>query len=96
MVNSTEVGAIFGTNRGMPASETQREGVEMDAIAQQILDYEASIADRVGDPPPVPIVGYGSIEAKFKELGQELAFGTLSVDDAVSQLFTEIDVVLNQ
>jgi multiple sugar transport system substrate-binding protein len=96
MVNSTEVGAIFGTNRGMPASETQREGVEMDAIAQQILDYEASIADRVGDPPPVPIVGYGSIEAKFKELGQELAFGTLSVDDAVSQLFTEIDVILNQ
>jgi multiple sugar transport system substrate-binding protein len=96
MANSPEVGAIFGTNRGMPASETQRDGIEVDAIAQQILDYEESIADRLGDPPPVPIVGYGSIEAKFKALGQELGFGTVTVDDAVDQLFAEIDVILNQ
>ncbi|GAA2971602.1 multiple sugar transport system substrate-binding protein [Microbacterium terrae] len=96
MVNSPEAGAIFGTNRGMPASETQRAGIEIDATAQQILDYEASVADRIGDPPPVPIVGYGSVEAKFKELAQELGFGTISVDDAVSQLFAEIDVIVNQ
>ncbi|GAA1997048.1 extracellular solute-binding protein [Microbacterium pumilum] len=96
MVNSPEAGAIFGTNRGLPASSTQRDGVELDATAQQILDYEASIADRLGDPPPVPIIGYGSVEAKFKELGQELGFGTITVDDAVDQLFTEIDVILNQ
>jgi multiple sugar transport system substrate-binding protein len=96
MVNSPEAGAIFGTNRGMPASETQREGIELDAIAQQILDYEASIADRLGDPPPVPIVGYGSVEAKFKALGQELGFGTVTVDAAVDQLFAEIEVIVGQ
>lgn len=96
LVNSPEVGAIFGTNRGMPASRTQLEGVELDAIAQQIIDYEESIADRIGDAPPVPIVGYGSIEAKFKALGQELGFGTITVDEAVDQLFAEIDVIVNQ
>ena len=96
LVNSPEVGAIFGTNRGMPASQSQLDGVELDKTAQQIIDYEESIADRVGDAPPVPVVGYGSVEAKFKALGQELGFGTITVDEAVDQLFTEIDVILNQ
>jgi multiple sugar transport system substrate-binding protein len=96
LVNSPEAGAIFGTNRGMPASQTQLEGVELDETAQQIIDYEESIADRIGDAPPVPIVGYGSVEAKFKALGQELGFGTITVDDAVDQLFAEIDVIINQ
>lgn len=96
MVNSPEVGAIFGTNRGMPASSTQRDGVEINEVAQQVVDYEESIADRLGTPPPVPIVGYGSVEAEFKALGQELGFGTLTVDEAVDRLFAEIDVILNQ
>ena len=96
LVNSPEVGSIFGTNRGMPASQTQLDGVELDETAQQIIEYEESIADRIGDAPPVPIVGYGSVEAKFKALGQELGVGTITVDEAVEQLFTEIDVILNQ
>ena len=96
LVNSPEVGAIFGTNRGMPASETQLDGIELDKTAQQIIDYEESIADRVGDAPPVPVIGYGSVEAKFKALGQELGFGTITVDEAVDQLFAEIDVILSQ
>jgi multiple sugar transport system substrate-binding protein len=96
LVNSPEAGKIFGTNRGLPASETMLEGAELDPLGQQISDYEASIADRLGDAPPVPIVGYGSLEEKFRQLGQELGFGTLTVDEAVEQFFNEMDVVLNQ
>ena len=96
LVNSPEAGAIFGTNRGMPASQTQLDGIELDETAQQIIDYEESIADRIGDAPPVPIVGYGSVEAEFKALGQELGFGTITVDEAVDRLFGEIDVIVNQ
>lgn len=96
LVNSPEAGAIFGTNRGLPASETMLEGAELDPIGQQIRDYEESIADRLGDAPPVPIVGYGTLEEKFRQLGQELGFGTLTVDEAVEQFFNEMDVVLNQ
>jgi multiple sugar transport system substrate-binding protein len=96
MVNSPEVGAIFGTNRGMPASSSQRDGVELNDVAQQVLDYEESIADRLGTPPPVPVIGYGSVEAEFKALGQEIGFGTLTVDEAVDRLFAEIEVILNQ
>ncbi|WP_203579939.1 ABC transporter substrate-binding protein [Microbacterium hibisci] len=96
LVNSPESGEIFGTNRGLPASETALEAAELDPLSQQVKDYEASIADRLGDAPPVPIVGYGTLEEKFRQLGTELNFGTVTVDEAVSQFFAEMDVVLNQ
>ena len=43
----------------------------------------------------MPIVGYGTLEEKFRELGTELNFGTITVEDAVSQFFNEMDIVLN-
>lgn len=95
LVNSPESGEIFGTNRGLPASSTALDAAELDPLSQQVKDYEASIADRLGDAPPVPIVGYGTLEEKFRQLGVELNFGTITVEDAVSQFFTEMDVVLN-
>ncbi|WP_251452043.1 extracellular solute-binding protein [Microbacterium sp. Marseille-Q6648] len=95
LVNSPQSGEIFGTNRGLPASETALEAAELDPLSQQVRDYEASIADRLGDAPPVPIVGYGTLEEKFRQLGVELNFGTITVEEAVSQFFTEMDVVLN-
>ena len=96
LVNSPQSGEIFGTNRGLPASETQLEGAELDPLSQQVKDYEASIADRLGDAPPVPIVGYGTLEEKFRQLGQELGFGTITPEEAATQFFNEMDVVLNQ
>jgi len=95
LINSPQSGEIFGTNRGLPASSTALAAADLDPLSQQIKDYEASIADRLGDAPPVPIVGYGTLEEKFRQLGTELNFGTTTVDDAVSQFFTEMDVVLN-
>ena len=96
LVNSPESGEIFGTNRGLPASETALAAAELDPLSQQVKDYEASIADRLGDAPPVPIVGYGTLEEKFRQIGTELNFGTMTVDEAVSEFFTEMDVILNQ
>ena len=96
LVNSPESGEIFGTNRGLPASQTALEAAELDEFSQKVADYEASIADRLGDAPPVPIVGYGSLEEKFRQLGTELNFGTVTVDEAVDQFFSEMDVALNQ
>ena len=95
LINSPESGEIFGTNRGLPASETARDAADLDELSQTIADYEASIADRLGDAPPVPIVGYGSLHEKFRELGEELNFGTISVDEAVAQFFAEMDVVVS-
>ncbi|MCR2783478.1 MULTISPECIES: ABC transporter substrate-binding protein [unclassified Microbacterium] len=95
LINSPESGAIFGTNRGLPASETALEAAELDPLSQQVADHEAAIADRLGDAPPVPIVGFGTLEEKFRQLGTELNFGTITVDEAVAQFFSEMDIVLN-
>ncbi|WP_127473327.1 ABC transporter substrate-binding protein [Microbacterium sulfonylureivorans] len=96
LINSPQSGEIFGTNRGLPASETALAAAELDPLSAQVKEYEESIADRLGDAPPVPIVGYGTLEEKFRQLGAELNFGTVTVDEAVSQFFGEMDVVLNQ
>ena len=95
LVNSPQSGEIFGTNRGLPASETALAAAELDPLSTQVKEYEASIADRLGDAPPVPIVGYGSLEEKFRVLGTELNFGTKTVEEAVAEFFAEMDVVLN-
>jgi multiple sugar transport system substrate-binding protein len=95
LVNSSKVGEIFGTNRGLPASATQLEGAQLDAMGEQIKAYEASISDRLGDAPPVPIVGYGTLEQKFLELGREVGYGTVEPEAAAEQFFTEMDVVVN-
>ena len=94
LVNDPEVGEIFGTNRGLPASSTQLAGMELGPIETQVQQYEASITDRLGDPPPLPVSGQGSLEEKFRQLGVELGFGTLTIPEAVDQFFIEMDVVL--
>jgi len=96
LINSPQSGEIFGTNRGLPASSTALDAADLDPLSQQIADYEASIEDRLGDAPPVPIVGYGTLEEEFRTLGTELGFGTVTVDEAVDRFFTEMDVTLNQ
>lgn len=96
LINSPESGEIFGTNRGLPASATAREAADLDPVSQDIVAYEESISDRLGEAPPAPIVGYGSLHEKFRELTEELNFGTITVDEAVERFFAEMDVVLSQ
>ena len=40
------------------------------------------------------MVGYGSLEQTFWDLGKSIGLGALSVDDAVEQFFTESEVIL--
>ena len=94
VVNSEEAGEIFGTTLGFPASESKLAGTTLEGVDAQVADYLDSVADRIGDAPPVPVVGYGSLEQTFWDLGKEIGLGTLSVDDAVEQFFGEAEVIL--
>ncbi len=95
VVNSAAAGEIFGTTLGFPASTSKLEGATLEGPDKQVADYIESAADRIGDAPPVPIAGYGTLEQTFWELGKSLGLGTTTVDQAVSQFFSEADVVLN-
>lgn len=94
VVNSPIAGEIFGTTLGFPASETKLSGAVLEGPDKQVADYLESVADRIGDAPPVPVVGYGSLEQKFWDLGKALGLGAITVDEAVSQFFAEAKVVL--
>ena len=94
VVNSEEAGEIFGTTLGFPASETKLAGTTLEGVDAQVADYLESVADRIGEAPPVPVVGYGSLEQTFWDLGKSIGLGALSVDDAVDQFFTEAKVIL--
>jgi len=96
VVNSEQAGEIFGTTLGFPASSSKLAGTTLEGVDKEVADYIDSVSDRVGDAPPIPVVGYGSLEQKFWELGKELGLGTVTVDDAVDQFFAEADVILEQ
>ena len=94
VVNSPEAGEIFGTSLGFPASDTKLEGASLEGPDQLVADYIDSVQDRIGDAPPVPVAGYGSLEQKFWDIGKELGLGTITVDAAVDQFFSEAEVIL--
>lgn len=94
VVNSPEAGEIFGTTLGFPASSSKLAGTTLEGVDKQVADYIASVADRVGEAPPVPVVGYGSLEQTFWDLGKSIGLGVITVDQAVADFFTEADVIL--
>ena len=83
MVNDPEVGEIFKTSRGVPASRTQRDGTTFEGTDKAVVDYETSIGKYLKDAPERPIVGFGTLEAVFLRFNEDLNYGKVTVDGAV-------------
>ena len=94
LTNDPRVGKIFGATRGIPASETQLDGVELSGMDAAVAAYEEQVRERLGDAPPAPPLGFGSLEAKFQTLGSDINLGAISIEDAADQFFAEADSVL--
>ena len=95
LINSPEVGGIFGATLGIPASSTQLEGANLEGPDLAVKEYLDSIEGRLGDAPPAPVAGYGAIEQNFWDLGKSIGLGAVTVDDAVKQFFDETAVTLD-
>lgn len=96
MVNSPEVGEIFKTTRGVPASKVQRDGTTFEGVDAQVVAYEDSISKYLSDAPEPPIVGFGTLESEFLRIQEELNFGKVDVDKAVDQWFISAEDVIKQ
>ncbi len=89
LVNDPEVGRIFGTSKGVPAIAAQRDAMDVEpgSIDEQVVAYEESVADAVTEPAPVPVEGFGAVEAEYKRLSEELQYGNIDVEQFVSDWF---------
>lgn len=96
LVNDPEVGEIFGTSKGVPAVAEQRDamGVEEGSIDDKIVGYEDHVAERVTAETPLPGEGYGVVEAEFKRLGEELAYGNITAEEFADQWFASAEANL--
>lgn len=98
LINEPEVGRIFGTSKGVPAVAAQRDAmnIEEGSIDARVMAYEESVAGDVTASAPLPVMGFGSIEAEFKRLGEEFAYRTITVDQFVEQWFAEAEMTVNK
>lgn len=89
LVNDPEVGAIFGTSKGVPAVPAQRDAMEVaeGSVDDKIVGYEDDVTERVTADTPLPVDGYGVVEAEFKRLGEELAYGNITPEEFAEQWF---------
>ncbi|MBB0243962.1 extracellular solute-binding protein [Streptomyces alkaliphilus] len=98
LVNDPEVGAIFGTNMGVPSSPAQRDALDLEegGIDARVVEYEeaASEAGYVTEAAPLPVEGFGPIEEEYRNLGQEFAYGNLTVEQFVDRWFAEAEIHL--
>jgi multiple sugar transport system substrate-binding protein len=96
MVNDPRVGEIFGGNRGLPASNAQREAAtpKLSPTDAAVAEYEKSIAQYLTEVPTIPPAGVGTADSAFLRLNEELAYGRISVQDAAAQWFSETEAAL--
>ncbi|GAB2597345.1 extracellular solute-binding protein [Streptomyces capparidis] len=95
MVNDPEVGKIMGYNRGVLPTNAQFEAFKPAGPDKLVADYEQQSEPYLEPITPQP-AGTGVVEAAFKRIYEDLNHGSLSVDDAVDQFFSEAEQALNK
>lgn len=96
LVNDPEVGKIVGTDRGLAPNLKVRAQLAPSAKGtdKTLYDYEAALEPKLGAAPPVPPKGAGSIQKLLQRTYEEVAFGRMSVDDAVNRFMSEAEKAL--
>lgn len=91
LINDPEVGKIVGTDRGLAPNLKVRAQLAATATGNDktLYDYEAALEPKLGAAPPVPPKGAGAIQKLLQRTYEEVAFGRMSVDDAVNRFMTE-------
>jgi multiple sugar transport system substrate-binding protein len=92
-VNDPEAGKILGTDRGLAPNLKVRADLAKNAAGDDktLYGYEAALEPKLGAAPPVPPKGAGAIQKLLQRTYEEIAFGRMSVDDAVGRFMSEAE-----
>ena len=91
-VTSPEAGAILGTDRGVPSSPVVRQGISAtaDDISAAVYRIYDAIADRsVPQGPNLP--NDQEFVNELNLIGQQVAYGVITVDQAAEDVMTLIN-----
>ncbi|GAB3271554.1 ABC transporter substrate-binding protein [Kineosporia babensis] len=94
LLTDPEVGKIFGNSRGVPSNTAQREAVVSEEGSPDALTtaYEEAMTEHVTAETPVPIKGFGTLEATWLRLAEDLSYGKISNDEFVEQWWAEAEM----
>ncbi|WP_328456054.1 MULTISPECIES: ABC transporter substrate-binding protein [unclassified Amycolatopsis] len=92
-VNDADAGKILGTDRGLAPNLKIRGQLSAGATGDDktLYAYEAALEPKLGAAPPVPPKGAGAIQKLLQRTYEEIAFGRLGIDDAVTRFMSEAD-----
>ncbi|GAA2273112.1 hypothetical protein GCM10009853_028660 [Glycomyces scopariae] len=94
LANSPEVKAIFGASLGAPPTDEGRAAVDQSASDAVDFGYLEAIDGEITESYPLLPSGYGSIEAKWGELHEQLLYGDIDTGQFTQELFSEMDMLL--
>jgi multiple sugar transport system substrate-binding protein len=94
LANSPEVKAIFGASLGAPPTEEGRAAVDQSTSDAVDFAYLEAIEGELTESYPQLPSGYGSIEAKWGELHEQLLYGDITTEQLAEELFAVLDLLL--
>ncbi|PWH06249.1 sugar ABC transporter substrate-binding protein [Brachybacterium endophyticum] len=91
LVNSPDAGRILVAERGVPANLSVREEIRGDLSGADLkaVDFIESIADELGDPPPITPPGGTAVSDALGRHMEDVLFGRTSPPEASEAAVTE-------
>ncbi|MCL1871317.1 MAG: extracellular solute-binding protein [Promicromonosporaceae bacterium] len=92
LLTDPDVGKVFGTSKGVPGDKAQRAAIDAPAgsVDAQVLAYEDTMAKTDTTVAPIPVKGFGTIEASWLTLSEELGDGKTTPEDFADRWFAEV------
>jgi multiple sugar transport system substrate-binding protein len=96
LLNDPDAGRILGANRGLPANLKIREAVaqNLSGANKVIFEYQMSVDAKLGDAPPAPPKGDGTIYKLMQRKHEEVVFGKKTIDQALDEFWRDAEEAL--
>ncbi|MFD5822411.1 ABC transporter substrate-binding protein [Nesterenkonia xinjiangensis] len=96
MINSEEAGEANLTDRGLPTNLDVREAVmgQIEGADLTSAEFIEDIDDEIGEPEPVPAMGFSAMQEILQRYELEVFFERQSPQDAAAQMISEMETEL--
>ncbi|MFD4670603.1 ABC transporter substrate-binding protein [Lentzea sp. NPDC058450] len=96
LLNDPDAGRILGASRGLPANLKIREAVaqNLSGANKVVFEYQRSVDAKLGDAPPAPPKGDGTIYKLLQRKHEEVVFGKKSIDQALDEFWRDAEEAL--